>query len=322
MQTYLKSKSTVVQLLIFMGLAAAGAVILLGFGGFALSAITGTSLEEMGNPARSHGPVSDTTLWNLRMLVLFQFLGLFAIPSYVFARLSDPNPVAYLGLRAPWRRSYWLLGSVILVASIPLVEYTGLLNRQIHFSAGLAGKIAEMEKSAAATLQLLLERRSIGNLLINLLFIAVFAGVGEELFFRGILQRLLIRSLRSPLAGIIVSALCFSFFHFQFYGFVPRFILGALLGAAYWYSGSLWVAVLAHTLFDAIQLIMAWFHPELVTSDSVLNTTAAKLLPAALISAVLTGILLWIMKRHSRTRFSEVYAGERKGHPLKTEILH
>jgi membrane protease YdiL (CAAX protease family) len=308
MQTYLKSRPAWVQILLFLGVACASGILTLGFGGMLLAALTGIPLNEMGTPVAGRDP--GMVLWNIRGMVFLQFIGLFVLPALFFAKLSDPRPERYLGLRAPWRLSYWAMGSAILLISLPLVEYTGLLNHQIRFSASLSEKIRFWEESAMRTLLVMLKDRSISNLLINLVFIALFAGVGEELFFRGILQRLLIRATRSPWAGILLTAACFSFFHFQFYGFIPRFILGALLGAAYWYSGSIWVAIVAHTVFDGMQLIAAWFHPEMAASDTVLNTSAAKLLPAALASGALTVLLLWIMKRNSRSRFAEVYEGE------------
>ncbi|RYZ19894.1 MAG: CPBP family intramembrane metalloprotease [Chitinophagaceae bacterium] len=320
MQTYLKSRPVWVQFFIFLGIAAASSLVVLGFGSIVLASTLGIPVREMGQAPSGAGPVSDRVLWGIRMLVLFQFVGLFVLPSLIFAKACDPAPGRYLGLRAPWRVSFWVLGSAALLLALPLVEFTGLLNRQIPFSAELTQKIKFWEESAGRTIQLLLQRHDIGTLALNLLFIAVFAGVGEELFFRGVLQRLLIRGTRSPWAGILLTAAAFSFFHFQFYGFVPRFILGALLGAAYWYSGSLWVSIVAHTLFDAAQLIAAWFRPELATADSVFNASITTLLPAALISAALTGLLLWTMKRHSRSSFTETYADELRPAASENEL--
>jgi membrane protease YdiL (CAAX protease family) len=309
MQTYLKSRPAWVQLLLFLGIASASAIIILGFGGLILTVFTGSPLNQMGGP-KAGATVPDNLVFNIRVLNALQFIGLFILPSIVFAKMSDSKPAQYLGLRMPNRNIFWLLAIAVMLVSIPFVEYTGLLNRQIVFPASLAEKIRFMEESATRTIMQLLQRHSIGNLLINVITIAVFAGVGEEIFFRGIIQRILIRATRSPIAGILLTAALFSFFHFQFYGFVPRLILGALLGAAYWYSGSLWVAILAHTFFDALQLIIVWFHPEMAASDAMINTSAHTLLPAAIISAIVTGAVLWLMKRNSDARMDDVFKDE------------
>ena len=112
------------------------------------------------------------------------------------------------------------------------------------------------EESAAKQIEFMLKRNTVQDLLLNLVLVAVFAGVGEELFFRGVLQRLFIKLFKNPWAGILVTAFIFSAIHFQFYGFIPRFILGILLGLIYWYSGSLWPAIIAHFAYDAFAVIM------------------------------------------------------------------
>jgi uncharacterized protein len=251
---------------------------------------------------------------------VLQDFGLFLLPSLLYARLADGDTGRYLGLRAPRHASMWLLGIAALLVAVPLVEFTGLLNQRAPFPAGLATRIREMEESARRMQLLMLADRSIGNLLINILLIGVLAGVSEEFFFRGVVQRILIRTFRSPWAGIVVTAAFFSFFHFEFYGFVPRLILGILLGAAYWYSGSIWVPVVAHALFNSIQLVAAWFHPELAGGNTITDMSLLKLLPAAAISAALTTWIVMRMKRTSDTSYGDVYSAETSPYTETNEL--
>jgi hypothetical protein len=146
----------------------------------------------------------------------------------------------------------------------------------------------------------------------NLLFIAVFAGVGEELFFRGILQRIFIKMFKNPWAGIIVTAIIFSAIHLQFYGFIPRFILGVLLGMIYWYSGSIWPAIIAHFAYDAFAVVLIYFNPSLLDQ----NTTTFQMgnqVVMTLLSAIVVGLVIFQMKKRSTTNYETVYA------PDKTE---
>ncbi|GAA4344962.1 CPBP family intramembrane glutamic endopeptidase [Flaviaesturariibacter amylovorans] len=316
MQTYLKTRPIGVQLLFFVGMAVGIFMIVFFFGGMILAQITGIKLLDMGN-YKAWNPNDPAVLSMLRGTFLLQFLGLFLIPSFLFAKASDPRPGQYLGLRAPSHAGYWLLAVVALLVAIPLVEYTGLLNKELIQHSPFQKKAGEMEESAARALGVVLKMRTIGDLLLNLVFIAVFAGVGEELFFRGIVQRLFIKGTRSPWAGILIAAFLFSFFHMQFYGFLPRFLLGILLGAAYWYSGSLWPSIFAHFFYDALFITIAYFKPETVTSDAPVLQNSGLMLPVALISAALTGLLVWLMRRQSDTRFEAVYADELRPQPAK-----
>ncbi|TCJ13968.1 CPBP family intramembrane metalloprotease [Flaviaesturariibacter flavus] len=308
MQTYLKSRPALVQLLLFLGIACSSLLIISGLGGILLSAITGIPLRDMGIYNGAKG--TPAMIWNLRGLVVLQDFGLFLIPSLVYAKFADAHPARYLGMRLPKHASMWILGIAVLLVAVPLVEFTGLLNQRASFPDSVARSIREMEESAKRMQLLMLADRSIGNLLINILLIGVLAGLSEELFFRGVVQRILVRAFRSPWPGIVVTAALFSFFHFEFYGFVPRLILGILLGAAYWYSGSIWVAVVAHALFNSIQLVAAWFHPELAGGETITDMSALKLLPAAVISAGLTAWVVLRMKRSSDTSYQEVYGAE------------
>lgn len=98
----------------------------------------------------------------------------------------------------------------------------------------------------------------LGELLAGVLVIGVLAGVGEEYLFRGILQAKLHRYTGNAHAGIWIAAVIFSAIHFQFYGFLPRMLLGALFGYLYFYSGSLIYPILAHVLNNTFTVIAVY----------------------------------------------------------------
>ena len=140
----------------------------------------------------------------------------------------------------------------------------------------------------------------------------MFAGIGEELFFRGILQRLFVRVTKNPWAGIIITAIIFSSIHFQFYGFFPRLLLGILLGAIYWYSGSLWVAIVAHFLYDAAIIVLVYFNPHMLenTEATLIKGQEIALVSGALVSLIVTFVILRVMQKKSVTRFEEIYSDD------------
>lgn len=311
MQTYLKTKPVWVQLLLFVGMAFGILMVIFLLGGSLLSQITGISIMQMSNTAQWDFNNTNTLIM-VRGMMLLQFLGLFLIPSLLFAYFSDPNPAAYLGLKNPVKPGYWIIGIAAMMLAIPLVEYLGLLNRNLPFGVQTRLLIEKLEAEAARTLQFVLGQHTTKDLIINLIFIAAFAGIGEELFFRGIVQRLLIKSTRSPWVGILLAAAAFSFFHFQFYGFLPRFFLGVLLGAIYWFSGSLWTAILAHFLYDGVIIVVLHFYPQYTDDNGFINPQQ---LPwVALASAVLVSAAIWWMQKRSTISYSAVYAGEEPDH--------
>lgn len=309
MQTYLKTKPVWMQLLLFAGMAFGAFFALSLIGVLLLSNITGIGISELKDSSNWDFTNPDMIFF-IRGLLLMQFLGLFVIPSLLFAYLSDPKPMKYIGLTAPTNHIYWILGIVALIAAIPLVEYIGVLNQKINLGHETNTWMKGMEEDAARQIQFMLKKHTISELLLNLLFIAVFAGVGEELFFRGIVQRLLIRSFKNPWMGIILTAAVFSAFHFQFYGFFPRLVLGIVLGAMYWYSGSIWTSIIAHFVYDALIIVLVYINPGMLENPDKPMIDPDKLIIAATVSLGITAFILWTMKRYSRTAYEEVYKDE------------
>jgi uncharacterized protein len=164
---------------------------------------------------------------------------------------------------------------------------------------------------AAKQIQFMLSKHTLGELVTNLVFISLFAGIGEEIFFRGILQRMFIRAFKNPWMGIVFTAAIFSAFHFQFFGFFPRLALGIVLGAIYWYSGSLWAAISAHFIYDGFIIVLVYFNPSMIKNPDQSMMNPHSLLPLAVISLGLTLLLLWQMKKHSSASYPEVYSADK-----------
>ena len=88
---------------------------------------------------------------------------------------------------------------------------------------------------------------------------AILPAIGEELLFRGVFQRLLTEWTRNIHWGIILAALLFSFFHFEFYGFLPRFLLGVFFGYLFVWTSSIWVPILAHFTNNFIIVVYSFY---------------------------------------------------------------
>ncbi len=107
---------------------------------------------------------------------------------------------------------------------------------------------------------------SFGEMLVALIIIGVLPAIGEELVFRGLLQRKLYAIAKNHHVAIWVAAIIFGVFHLQFYGVVPRILLGALFGYLYYYSGNIWYAIAAHFVNNGLAVIVAYIGPR-VTDD-------------------------------------------------------
>lgn len=315
MQALLKNRPVWAQFLFFIGIALCVFTIFALVGTVVMMKITGLSVQEVTDIG--NWDMQDTRLIAyIRGMLLFQFLGLFLIPVFIFSSLVNKNPYRYLGLTTPTLPLYFFLGILIMVAAIPLAGWLGQINRQLPLSPSLYEWVETTEKQNAIQAETLLNQHSISQLLLNLLFIAVFAGIGEELLFRGVIQRLLIRWFRNPWAGIWVTAILFSAFHFQFLGFLPRILLGVLLGAIYWYSGNLWTAILAHFFYDGLIVAASYANPSLIKDDTAMNVSGVSLIVQGTISLLAVISILYLMRKRSTNSFAKIYADENANPPI------
>lgn len=311
MQTYLKTKPAWIQLLLFLGMAFGIFIVFSFIGIFILSKMTGINVLEFQNVENWDASKPNMIIY-IRGMLLIQFLSLFLIPSLLFSYFADPKPMHFIGLKKPSNAIYWVLGILVLLVAIPFVDFVGLVNQKLPFG-GAQSWMKSMEEEASKQIQFMLSKHTPSELILNLVFIAVFAGVGEELFFRGILQRIFIRLTNNPWYGIIITAAIFSAFHFQFFGFLPRFLLGILLGAVYWYSGSLWTAILSHFIYDGLMIVIIYLNPEMVKNldATIMQQSNLQLIVTALLSLVFTILIVLHMKKKSTAQYAVVYKDDK-----------
>jgi len=316
MKGLLKSKKAGTQLLILISIALASFFILGLLGTVILSKVSGMSLEAMSDSSKWDYN-SGTLVTVIRGMQIIQFITLFVVPTFLCAWFFSTDSKKYLGLTMPANSMYFLVGAALLILALPLVNFLGELNRSVQFPAALANWMKEQEAEAAKTIKALLSKHSVKDLVLNIICIAGLAAVGEELLFRGIAQRLLIKLFKNHWAGIIISAFLFSAMHVQFYGFMPRFMLGILLGAVYWYSGSLWTAILAHFVYDAFLIVLVYFNPATLNEENTLQLSNLAMVAVVSLIAVVS-LVVW-MKKKSTVTYNQVYADDAvpvKDHPF------
>ena len=290
MKGLLAHRSPLNQLLTLVGIALFSFFTIGLVGTIALQSITGLSVDALAD-LKPESMAKPGMLTFLRGMQLVQFIGLFLVPSLICARLFSPEPNQFLGFRQPNLRAFWFWSILIMLISLPFIQFVGELNQRIVFPNGMKEWFQSQEKSAENTVKALLSVDTPKDLLLNIIFIAALAGIGEELLFRGLVQRLLVRRY-GTWVGILVAAALFSGMHLQFYGFFPRFLLGVVLGILYAYSGSLWVAILAHFFYDAMLITAAYLNPDLIENDSVVPFI--QMILPALISLLLS---VWVIRQ-------------------------
>jgi hypothetical protein len=146
-----------------------------------------------------------------------------------------------------------------MLFSIPLINVLVDFNKSIHlphFLKNTESWMQDKELEAKKLTELIAYYNNPMEFILGLLVIAVIPAIGEELLFRGIIQNELKQILRNPHLAIWISGFIFSFMHFQFYGFIPRMLLGVMFGYLYFWSGSLLIPILVHFINNGLTFIL------------------------------------------------------------------
>lgn len=238
----------------------------------------------------------DTGSWNKIMLLqAISHLFTFLIPSLLYWRWVERKNTGdfYLGTRESWRELF-----PIFFLTIVMMPFTGLMaewNESMKLPAGLAGLeqwMKDNEATLARLTEFLISFQSVGQLLIAILVIAVIPAIGEEILFRGILQRKLAEHWANVHVAIWVSAAIFSAIHFQFYGFLPRLLLGAMFGYLYFWTGRVGMAIFAHFINNAVTVLLMWAHKQNLIS---IDLTSSDSIPLSL-SIISLLISVWLLR--------------------------
>lgn len=231
----------------------------------------------------------------MRVATALQNVIMFMLPAVAVGVLfGGGKPMQFMRLsKAPSLKA--VVGIlVIYVVMTPAMDWLVAWNESITLPESLRGIeewMRQQEETAQAATNMLLSGTSVADLLITVVSVGVLTGLGEEMFFRGALQRICIDGMRRRHLAVWTAAFVFSALHFQFFGFVPRLMLGVFFGYAYLWSGSLWVPVIGHALNNSMVVAATWMNGGNVSDNAAVNPWLAA------VSAVATVALLYAYRR-------------------------
>lgn len=199
-----------------------------------------------------------------RISAVLQSILVFITPALAVAMLTTRFPASLLAVDRLPSLKFTLTAIFTLVVSIPLMNIIINWNQNLTFPESMSGIVQtfkDLEAKSEDSINIMTSGNSAGILIVNIMIVGIFAGLGEELFFRGGLMRLLggVKSIGTHKA-IWISAIIFSALHLQFFGFVPRMLLGVFFGYLLAWSGSLWLPMLMHIINNSIIVTFDWIN--------------------------------------------------------------
>jgi membrane protease YdiL (CAAX protease family) len=245
-------------LLILLFLCIMIASVLASFSMLLAHEIWGFSIKEL--PELSSRIGEHSVLRCMQMLQLFSSVGLFLLPPIAFIFITK---IRYFNIRSFPSVLVSIIGVLLMWSFLPLINFSAELNASIQLPSyfdSIMQWIHEKEDAANIVANGFLKMEGLADLWLSLFIIAIIPAIGEELLFRGTIQPILQKVFKNPHLAIWGAAFIFSFIHFQFLGFLPRFLIGGFLGYLFYWSGSIWLAVLVHFTNNATAVVVYYLY--------------------------------------------------------------
>ena len=277
----LKGRTKLAQWLIFIGIMMVGGGLASIVSIFITVAVFPDSLNLFGG---------SSELENAGAMLVFQVVSsilLYLVVPYLYVRNFNKPLLLKLGSNEKNPVSVFLYATLIICLSMPVVFWMVKFNRLLELPVFMEGieYSMRMAEAKAETLTTMFVQTNGVWFIVALIGLVVIPGIGEEFLFRGVIQSKFLQSGASVHVSIWATAFIFSFIHFQFYGFLPRMVLGAMFGYLYYYSGNLWVPMFAHALNN----LLATLEMRLIGTDGLDFTNLPHIAGLALIGIYFVG---------------------------------
>ncbi|MEI7499648.1 MAG: CPBP family intramembrane glutamic endopeptidase [Bacteroidota bacterium] len=204
---------------------------------------------------------NPTSLKLLKYFQVIQSFGLFIFPSLLAGYFFERSSIRYLRINKTSRWPVYLITLFLMIASLPIINWMVSVNELMKlpdFLKGIEDWMKVTEEAAAKLTEAFMKMPTVEGFLFNIIMIAVLPSIGEEFMFRGLLQRLFRDWLGNIHLAIFISAFLFAAMHMQFYGFLPRMILGIIFGYLFYWTGSLWIPVFAHFIQNGLVVVVSY----------------------------------------------------------------
>lgn len=226
------------------------------FTGWIWTTMTGKSIEAYASPT-----IADSNA--LKLIQAVMAITAFLIPTIITATILSRKPFRLLGFET---RGVKLnqIGLVVLIMGAALFVSGALsyIMEIIPIPPDWKASFEKLENDYTDKVAVITSLKTASDYLIALVVMAFVPAFCEEVLFRGGFQNFMTRANKRPWLSIVIVSILFSLAHISYYGFLSRVILGIALGAIYYYSGRIWLSILAHFLNNAFALTMVYIYTQ------------------------------------------------------------
>jgi uncharacterized protein len=268
------------------------------------SMISGVDTSLLGNPSFGSG-IKETGF--IRYTLVAQDISFFIVPAIIILTKYNPGyQNSILSIKAISINDL-ILVALLAFCAFPVTSLAGQLNSEMTLPGQLSGIeqwMRDKEDYANHLMGLLMTPGTIMGMCVNVVIIACIPAIGEELIFRGVFQKIFENLFRSGHLSVWFTSFIFSAIHFQFYGFLPRFILGLIFGYLFLWTRNLWLPITAHFINNAVPTVWSYMRGwETINEKS--SASVAKQTTVMILSLIAGTIILAYFRKRSSADVNE-----------------
>jgi len=221
-------------------------------------------------------------------------IGFVVVPMIYLKKMKDPFFKQLLVPKSPTPLALLqtaLIAFTFMVVLAPIVEWNANMTFP-GFLSGFENWARSHEQLLEQLTRYLTQFDNHGQFVLGFLVIAIIPAIGEELVFRGVIQNQVSFLTKKPHLAIWLTAFFFSAFHLQFFGFLPRMLLGVLFGYLYFWSGNLLIPIFAHFVNNGFTLLIVYLHQLGIIEFDLESTDQIELLPVIISILVAFGLMV------------------------------
>ncbi|MCQ2959317.1 MAG: CPBP family intramembrane metalloprotease [Bacteroidales bacterium] len=138
----------------------------------------------------------------------------------------------------------------------------------------------------------------------NIFTMAFIPAICEEMFFRGFLQTTAIRALKNRHFAVFTTAAVFSILHGDIFNFIPRMLLGILLGYLFLYTQNIIYPIITHLLHNT--WVILFNTTQYSKYFETIGTSENNILLGIISFLILVGFIIYLSKHSVKTIQTEL----------------
>ena len=258
-------------------------------------------IDLLASPEYSNANVVNA----LKVLQILNMVGGLLLPALIYMWLCSPGSSGYARFDKSIPLITLLLSCLLILLAQPVIGWTNELNSYLvlpHWLSFLEEWMKRTELQGALITEAFLSTTTVNGLLVNIFMIALLPAFAEEILFRGAIASLLKDATKNVHLAVFFSSFIFAAIHLQFYGFLPRFLLGMALGYMFFWSGSLWLPIIAHFTNNFLSVVVEFLFRRGYIHTNAENFGMDNTIWITLISVICVSVILYFIHNMTMNR--------------------